>query len=100
MDGISTGQIGARVAARGAARRRTRLRGGVGDLIATIAAALESVVQAQPVADLVRRRLAQVVRGVAAAGPRLRGNGAAVEDELLGALAGLGGEVAASQIRA
>ena len=57
-------------------------------------AALEGVVQTEPVADLVGGRLAKVVVGGATAGDRRRQDGAAVVIEVVGAGADVVGEVA------
>lgn len=64
MDRVIAGVVGARVAADGAAELVAALGGRVVDLVAVAgAAALERVVQAQPVADLVGGSDAEVVLG-------------------------------------
>ena len=85
---------GASVLADGAAGRRGALRRGVVDLVAGAgAAALEDVVEAEPVADFVGGGRALVVRRRGAAGERVGQVDAAVEGEVRGGRAG-GWEVA------
>lgn len=95
VDRVKASLAGARIAAGGAAGRGAGLGGGVGDLVAGAgAAALEGVVETEPVADLVGGGLAEVVVGGAAAGDRRRQDGAAVVVEVVGARADVVGEVA------
>ena len=85
---------GASVLADRAAGRRSLLRRGVGDLVAgSRAAALEDVVEAQPVADFVGGGRTLVVGGRGAAGERVGEVDAAVEGAVGGGRGG-GGEVA------
>lgn len=101
MDGVQTRVAGARVAASRAARGGAALGRSIGDPIArTRATALESVVQTEPVTSLVDGSLAEVE----ALGRTSRHgggqDGAAVADEGVRALGGVGGEVAVSQVAA
>ena len=93
VDGVDAA-AGASVLADGAAGRRGALRRGVVDLVAGAgAAALEDVVEAEPVADFVGGGRALVVRRRGAAGERVGQVDAAVEGEVRGGRAG-GWEVA------
>lgn len=97
VDGVDAGG-GAGVAAGGAPGRGATLGGRVGDAVAAGAAALEGVVQAEPVAALVDDGEALVVVGQGAAGHGAREDGAAVQDEVAVARGDVGGEVAVAQV--
>lgn len=99
MDGVNTGLAGAGVTADRAAGRSGGLGGGVGDgVTGTGAAALEGVVETEPVTNLVGGGVAEVVVGGAAARGGAIEDGAAVADVGGGAGRGSGGEVAVSQV--
>lgn len=101
VDGVDTGLAGAGVTADGAARGGRGLGGGVGNQVAGAgAAALEGVVEAEPVTDLVGGGVALVVVGQRAAGDGRVEHGAAVLVEVGGARGDRGGEVAVAQVAA
>ena len=82
VDGIQAALVGARVLAGRASAGRVGLSWGVGDKVAiATAAALEGVVQVEPVTSLMSDGLAQVEVGGRAAGDTLRGDDDAVEVE-------------------
>jgi hypothetical protein len=96
VDGVDAA-AGASVLADRAAGSRGSLRRGVADLVAGAgAAALEDVVEAEPVADFVGGGGALVVGGGGAAGQGVGQVDAAVEGEVGGGRAG-GGEVAPAE---
>jgi hypothetical protein len=96
VDGVNTA-AGASVLANGAAGSGGSLGRGVADLVTgTGAAALEDVVEAEPVADLVGGGGTLVVGGGSAAGQGVGQVDAAVEGEVGGGRAG-GGEVAPAE---
>lgn len=100
-DGVETSLARARVTANGASRGGRRLSGGVGDEVAVAgAAALEGVVETEPVADLVGDGVAEVVVGGAAAGNGGREDGAPIVVEVVGPAGHAGGEVAVSEVAA
>jgi hypothetical protein len=99
VDGVKTRLARARVTADGAARAGARLGRRIGDTVTRAgAAALEGVVQTEPVAGLVRGRLAEVEANGGAAGEGVLEDGAAVADEGAGAGGGGGGEVAVAEV--
>lgn len=101
MNGVQASVAGARVATSRAARGGTALGGSIGDLIASArASALEGVVQTEPVTSLVGSSLAKVEALRRTAGDGRGEDGAAVADEGVGALRGVGGEVAVAQVSA
>jgi hypothetical protein len=96
VDGVDTA-AGACVLADGAAGSSGSLGRGVADLVTSAgAAALEDVVEAEPVADFVGGGGALVVGGGGAAGQGVCQVDAAVEGEVGGGRAG-GGEVAPAE---
>src|SRR5689334_3460688 len=97
--GVKTSLAGAGITRSHAAVRRRRLGSSVADIVARArAAALERVVQTQPVADLVGGRVAEVVLCLAAAGNGGRTDDNAIEVEVLGARGHGLGEVGVAQV--
>ena len=101
VDGVNTGLAGARVTADGAAGGSRGLSGGVGNGVAGAgAAALEGVVETEPVTNLVGGGVAEVVAGGRAAGEGGVQDGAAIIVPRVGARGDRGGEVAVAQVAA
>ena len=95
-NGIQTRPAGARVASGRAAKGRVRLGRRVSEPVVGLGAAtLKSVLQAEPVANLVHRGATHVVLAPGAAGNNIVAHGAAVEEPLVGRAGDVGHRVVA-----